>query len=111
LFRVGKRLAIGKNQSADFLNFNPLRSVDSLVLPNRTLPNTALGVPRAIAQHNRINPDIHIPKDCDGWNQSYNCQASGNDQHQITVRVGSAMSPVSCTIFSCIRGLERPEDD
>jgi hypothetical protein len=23
LFRVGKRLAIGKNQSADFLNFNP----------------------------------------------------------------------------------------
>ena len=85
---LARRLAIDKAPVAGLSTPDPLVSVDPLAMPNRNLPTTAAGVPKANTQGNFTDPDSHLLKGGDGWIQGYNCQAAVEGAHQIIVAVG-----------------------
>jgi hypothetical protein len=91
-----RKLVIDKAQAAGLSTPDLLSSMDSLAMPSRNVPTTAVGDPKANAQRNDrcaegcayTDPDSHILKGGDGWIQRYNCQAAVDGDHQIIVVVG-----------------------
>ena len=68
-------------------------AIDSLAMPQRTLPTDAAGNPKPSAQRNFTDPDSHILKGSDGWIQGYNCQAAVDGDHQVIVAIGVSNQP------------------
>jgi len=96
-----QKLAIETAEAAGLKSPVFTAELDTVAMPQRTLPTDVAGNPKPQTQRNYrfaeafsyTDPDSHTLKSADGWIQGYNCQAAVDSDHQVIVAIGVSNQP------------------